>query len=182
MQARSSKTTRRGRREGWWRWWWWGIEMERGGFGGRRVVEESAGVATGSAELDDDGFAVNLLAVHVLQCLGSVSGVEELDESLVLFPWGISQFLYGTYPLIQPTTKTKSKKGSESGDTKSPRQRHLNPIIIIYSFITQVNKLVHNRYNNNNKEEKLREKGLQRRYRKGGRVDGGGRWRGGGPG
>lgn len=69
-------------------------------------MEELAGVTTGSTELNNNLFAVNFLAVHVFQGLGGVSYVEELHESLILFPWGISQFLYGTYIwiLIEPTT------------------------------------------------------------------------------
>jgi len=57
----------------------------------------------------------------VLQGLGSVSGVEELHESLVLLPWRISQFLDGTYAFTQ-----NKKRRHKKSKTKTSQSHYLS--------------------------------------------------------
>ena len=81
----------------------------------------SAMVTTGSTKLNNNLFAINLLAIHLFQSLGCVSNVIELHELLVLFRWRVSQFLYGTYKLKPKEGEKNKGKKSESGYTQKNR-------------------------------------------------------------
>lgn len=60
-------------------------------------------MTTGSTKLNNNLFAVNFFAVHVFQSFSGISSVKKLNESLVLFPWSISQFPNGTERLEELT-------------------------------------------------------------------------------